>query len=273
MSALSFVTTLVPTGAISEWCVKERTPRAQLFGGAACPDNNYYRNASDFQSFCCDGPIVNTAFDMYNSSATSRPSPYPLPLASDGNGARTVYLSDLVCCGLAGTQPPAALDLWPSLKTACATSVQQPTPLLSLAASAASDAGVFPVTYAPTSSLAATATTGDESATVTNDLWGWASPTYGASGTPVCFYVNTVDGVDGSLAEVTVPATYVAPTSSATGSGSGGATSSATDSGSGSTAPVSTSVPSAGSSLTRAPQRNRVWVATLGLVTVSLLFS
>ncbi|KAI6083063.1 hypothetical protein F4821DRAFT_245565 [Hypoxylon rubiginosum] len=250
MSAVS-ITTSVPTGAISDWCIQERTPRSNLFG-SGCPEP--YRNGTnlspdDFQSFCCDGVIVNTAFDMYNDSDTS---PYIL-LASDDNGTHPVNLSDLVCCGVSGTQS-AALGLVPSLKTACAPGTQA-TPLLSLAASVASDASVFPVTYAPTSFAT---TTDNPSATVTNDLWGWATPTYGASGTPVCFWANTVSGVDG-LAEVTVPATYVAPTTSVT------------DSASGSGAPASTLVPSEGFSLAREKQRNRAWVAALGLVAVGVL--
>ncbi|XXH01715.1 hypothetical protein Hte_008076 [Hypoxylon texense] len=272
-ASLSSITTSVPTGLISEWCIQQRSPRAQLFGGAGgCPEP--YRSgtsvsAADFQSFCCDGVIVNTAFDIYNDSTTRLSPPYGLPLASDGNHTRPVSLSDLVCCGVAGLPQSAALDPRPRpgpFRTACVPGAQRATPLLSLAASAASDASAFPVTYAPApTSLAGTTTTttttttaDDESATVTNDLWGWATPTYGAPGTPVCFYANTASGVDG-LAEVTVPATYVAPTSSAT------------DSASGAGAPASTSVPSAGSSFMRAPRRNRTWVVMLGLAAVSLL--
>ncbi|KAI1770098.1 hypothetical protein F4818DRAFT_433958 [Hypoxylon cercidicola] len=247
MSASS-VTTSVPTGAISEWCVQQRTPRSQLFG-TGCPEPGRNGSAVDFQSICCDGVIVNTAFDMYNALP---PVPYVLPLATDENGARPVDLADLVCCGVAGTQS-AALDPWPSPKTACAPNAR-PTPLLSLAASAASDASVFAVTYAPTPP----ATAADESATVTNDIWGVGSPTYGASGTPVCFWANTASGVDG-LAEVTVPATYVAPTTTSPNTYSG---------------PVaSTSVPSTGFSLARARWTNHGWAVTFGLVIISLLLS
>ncbi|KAI1759206.1 hypothetical protein GGR53DRAFT_166585 [Hypoxylon sp. FL1150] len=255
MSASS-ITTSVPTGAISNWCIQERTSRSTLFSNG-CPEpnrNGTIVSSSDYQSFCCDGFIVNTAFNIYNDSD---PSPYII-LASDENGTQPVSLSDLLCCGVSGTQS-AALGLVPSVKTACAPGTQG-TPLLSLAASVASDASVFSVTYAPTS----LATTDDPSATVTNDLWGWATPTYGASGTPVCFWANTASGVDG-LAEVTVPATYVAPTTSATDSTSG--------SGSGASASASTSVPSGGFSLTRDRQRGKAGVITLGLVVAGLLLA
>ncbi|KAI1139089.1 hypothetical protein F5Y05DRAFT_380811 [Hypoxylon sp. FL0543] len=217
---MSSVTTTIPTSPISEWCLVPASPRRQLFT-PDCPEpyrNNTTVKPEFFQSICCDGVIVDTSLDLYNSSPSL---PYSIPDA--GNNTHPVNLSDLVCCGIAGLQSEA-LNPTPSPKfrTVCAPGTTS-TPLASLAATNASGADLYAVTYASRSA------TDDSSATVTNDLWGWATPTYGASGTPVCLWVNTESGV--SMAEVTVPATYVAPAASSTGSGSATMSSSSSDGG------------------------------------------
>ncbi|KAI1413286.1 hypothetical protein F5Y13DRAFT_161001 [Hypoxylon sp. FL1857] len=238
---MSSVTTSIPTGAFSEWCLIPDSSRRQLF--SACPQpyrNGTTVNPRSFQTICCDGVIVDTSFDLYNSSAG-------LPaISDDANNTHPINLSDLVCCGVTGVQSEA-LNFTPSLRTACAPGTTG-TPLASLAATNASGASLYPITYASGSA------TDDPSATVTNDLWGWAMPTYGASGTPVCLWVNTESGV--SMAEVTVPATYVAPTTSVTDSGSAATPSS----------------PSAGYSAVRMQGKSRVCL-TLGLMAMSLLFA
>ncbi|KAI0838446.1 hypothetical protein F5Y06DRAFT_268104 [Hypoxylon sp. FL0890] len=239
----SSITTSIPTGVISEWCLVPETPRRSLFT-TYCPQpyhNGSTVNPGIFQSICCDGVIVDTSFDLYN------PTPdVPYSISGDDNGTHPVNLSDLVCCGITGVQSEA-LSPTPSLRTACAPGTIG-TPLASLAATNASRADLYPVTYASRS------TTDNPSATVTNDLWGLATPTYGASGTPVCLWINTESGV--SMAEVTVPATYVAPTASSTSSGSA----------------VTSSSSSAGFSSTRAQRRRRTCV-TLGLVALGLLLA
>ncbi|KAI1378077.1 hypothetical protein F4677DRAFT_414383 [Hypoxylon crocopeplum] len=236
---MSSLTTSIPTGPIPEWCLMLTTPRRTLFYPACVEPfgNGTAINANGFQSICCDGVIVDTALDMYNAS--------PFPGSVPGDNATLVDLSDLMCCGVTGTQTEA-LNPTPSPRTACAPGTIG-TPLASLAATNASKADQYPVTYAgstPSSSGASRANT---------DLWGWANPTYGASGTPMCFFVNTASGV--SIAEVTVPATYTAPSTSATDS---------------SPAAASTSSPNAGFSALGTRSRSRVYVA-LGLMGLSLL--
>ncbi|KAF3067281.1 hypothetical protein GL218_08620 [Daldinia childiae] len=239
------ITTSIPTGDISQWCLYPRNSRATLFG-LSCPQP-YEKGTSispaDFQGICCNGVIVDTSFDIYGNSS-SPIVPYSNP---NGGSPHPVNLENLVCCGVTGVQT-AAIDFTPTPRTACAPGTTG-TPLASLAATNVTRATQYPVTYAdstpPSSSV-------DPSATVTNDLWGWASPTYGASGMPICFLANTkASGV--SLAEVTVPATYVPPTASATGSDS---------------AAEPTSSPSGAASW--AQPKTRLCL-TLGLIVMSLL--
>ncbi|OTA98077.1 hypothetical protein M426DRAFT_123868 [Hypoxylon sp. CI-4A] len=246
----SSITTSLPTGAIPQWCILPETPRKSLFN-PGCPatydQNGTVARSTDFQSICCDGVIVDTSLDLYSSDAA-----YPFSNPDTENSTRPVDLADLICCGVSGVQSEALSFSPPkNLHTACAAGTQS-TPLASLAATNASQASTFPVTYAsntPTSTPTPTSG-GDPSATVTNDLWGWnTGPTYGASGTPVCLWVYTQSGV--SMAEVTVPATYVA--SEDTGS-----------------AVTSTSTPSAAFSFARAPSGGRLCV-TLGLMALALL--
>ncbi|KAI0886760.1 uncharacterized protein GGS22DRAFT_117262 [Annulohypoxylon maeteangense] len=204
----SSITTSIPTGPIPEWClVAQSGHRSRLF---TCPrpyrDGGSSAKSTDFTSICCDGVIVDTSFDLYSSSnLTTGLLPYSIP---NSNSTIPVDLSNLICCPISGVQSEA-LNPTPasSARTTCAPGTPA-IPLASLAATNASDASVYPVTYASITPSA------DPSATVTNDLWGWATPTYGASGSPVCFWANTASGV--SVAEVTVPVSYVA---SATTSG------------------------------------------------------
>ncbi|KAI1653491.1 hypothetical protein F4813DRAFT_374457 [Daldinia decipiens] len=243
MALSSSVTTLIPTGDISQWCLYPRNSRATLFG-PSCPqpyEEGTSISPADFQGICCNGVIVDTSFDIYSNSS-------PITPYSDPNAGppRPVNLEDLVCCGVTGVQT-AAINFTPSPRTACAPGTTG-TPLASLAATNVTRATQYPVTYAdstpPSSSV-------DASATVTNDLWGWASPTYGASGMPICFLANTkASGVN--LAEVTVPATYLPPITSATGPGS---------------AAEPTSSPSGAGSW--AEPKTRLCL-TLGLVTIAL---
>ncbi|OTA53838.1 hypothetical protein K449DRAFT_389591 [Hypoxylon sp. EC38] len=249
---MSSITTSIPTSPISEWRLVWQSPRRALFGGCPAPHrdgtNTVSPSSSSFQSICCNGVIVDTAFDLYNSSLTPGLLPSSITDDENNNTIIPINLSDLICCGVTGVQT-AALNLTPSPHTACAPGTAS-TPLASLAATNASSAAVYPVTYASQS------TTDNPSATVTNDLWGWATPTYGASGTPVCLWVNTQSGV--SMAEVTVPATYVAPI-----------TTSSADAGSAATVTSTSSATSDGFSAVRTQGRSRAWI-TLGLVALGL---
>ncbi|KAI1099053.1 hypothetical protein F4804DRAFT_349662 [Jackrogersella minutella] len=210
----SSVTTSIPTGPIAEWCLVPESPRRSLFTPPCPSRSNATAPLEDFTSICCAGIIVDTAFDLYNSSNTIT-YPYAASDNNNNNNTQPVNLSDLLCCGVSGVQSQVLTPV-PSVRTACAPGTAG-TPLASLAATDASNASPYPVTWASASASA--------EATVTNDLWGWATPTYGASGTPVCLWANTAGGV--GVVEVTVPATYVATSSSAAGSSSTAASSDA----------------------------------------------
>ncbi|KAI1395012.1 hypothetical protein F4819DRAFT_479809 [Hypoxylon fuscum] len=250
---MSSVTTSIPTGAISEWCLVQRTTRSDLFVPNCA---NAFRNSTAatpdaFQSICCDGYIVDTAADLYAAAP-----PNQLPDSAPDLGPAHLHpvdLANLVCCAVAGTQT-AALALTPSRKTACAPGTPA-TPLASLAATNAANASLYSVAYASVTS----SSSADPEATVTNDLWGWATASYGASGTPMCFWANTASGYVDGVAEVTVPVTYVAPTST-----------SATETGS---AAASTSSPSAAFSHTRTQGGKSTWATVLGLMVMGLFLS
>ncbi|KAI1807492.1 hypothetical protein F4811DRAFT_506011 [Daldinia bambusicola] len=216
----SSITTSIPTGDISQWCLFLGSRRASLFG-AQCPsplENGTSSSPDDYQGVCCNGVIVDTSFDIYNNSSSSPIIPYSNPNNGPPN---PVNLDNLICCGVSGTQT-AALAFTPAAssgpRTACAPGTAG-TPLASLAATNVSRAAPYPVTYAE--STPPSPSGGDPSATVTNDLWGWGSPQYGASGTPICFLANTKKERGASVVEVTVAATYVAPTGAATTSAGG----------------------------------------------------
>ncbi|OTB10923.1 hypothetical protein K445DRAFT_27122 [Daldinia sp. EC12] len=211
MSSPSSVTTSIPTGAISQWCLYPGIPRVALFG-LKCPelkDKSTSSSPDDYQAICCNGVIVDTSRDIYNNSSPVFPNSNP-----QIGPPRPIDLENLVCCGVTGVQTDA-LTITPTPRTTCAPGTTG-TPLASLAATNLSRATQYPVTYADSTPPSRS---DDPSATVTNDLWGWGRPQYGASGTPLCFLANT-KASDVSLAQVTVAATYVAPTTSTTGSDS-----------------------------------------------------
>ncbi|KAI1204752.1 uncharacterized protein F4807DRAFT_321980 [Annulohypoxylon truncatum] len=212
----SSVTTSIPTGPIPEWCLMPQSERKSLF---ICPESGISVKQEDFISICCDGVIVDTSIDLYSSLNSSNwLFPYSVP---NTNTTTPIDLSNLLCCPISGVQSQALNPIpGSSARTSCAPGTLA-SPLASLAATNASDADLFPVTYA---SVSASATvSGDLSATITNDLWGWGTPTYGASGSPMCLWANTASGV--SVAEVTVPVSYVA--SGTTTSADSGSSSSA----------------------------------------------
>ncbi|KAI2464913.1 hypothetical protein F4781DRAFT_50106 [Annulohypoxylon bovei var. microspora] len=208
MSSSSSITTSIPTGPIPEWCLVPQSRRKSLFT-PGCPGSteNTTAKPEDYISICCDGIIVDTSMDIYSSFNSSNwIFPYSIP---DTNTSTPVSLSDLVCCPVSGVQSQALNPIpGSSARTSCAPGTLA-SPLASLAATNASSAELYPVTYASVSASA----TADPSATVTNDLWGWGFPTYGASGSPVCFWANTASGV--GVAEVTVAVSYVAPSTTA----------------------------------------------------------
>ncbi|KAI1086334.1 hypothetical protein F5B19DRAFT_168384 [Rostrohypoxylon terebratum] len=205
----SSITTTLPVGPIPQWCLTATTGRAALF---VCPElasQGATTNGTDYISICCDGLIVNTAFDIYgNTNQSTGALPFSLP---NSTSSQPIELSDLLCCPITGTQT-AVLEYvpGPDARTACAPGTVA-TPLAGFAATNASDARPFTVTWASRSASA------DPEMTVTNNLWGWAAPTYGASGTPVCLWADTASV---SVAEVTVPVSYVAPSTTSGSSSS-----------------------------------------------------
>ncbi|KAH8881917.1 hypothetical protein GQ53DRAFT_772981 [Thozetella sp. PMI_491] len=120
----SSITTVVPSGAISNWCL------APVFGFNLSQSIPKCVNAtSEYQSICCNGNIVDKASDPFVRG--------PLP---------PIDLNDLVCCAISGTQDfRRSSDLPGASATTCVSG--DPTPLASLAATNAENADVYILTY------------------------------------------------------------------------------------------------------------------------------
>ncbi|KAI0837542.1 hypothetical protein F5Y06DRAFT_68425 [Hypoxylon sp. FL0890] len=126
---MSSITTAIPTGPIETWCIGP----IQYFDGSKyqCANETQGTKESDFQTFCCDGEIINSVHDIWK------------PAFWNGKD-HSVNLSDMICCGVSGPQAGGVLPL-PSANTEC--NQGSPTPLASLAATNTDNAVPFRVTY------------------------------------------------------------------------------------------------------------------------------
>ncbi|KAI0384171.1 hypothetical protein F5Y04DRAFT_249171 [Hypomontagnella monticulosa] len=150
---MSSITTAIPTGPIDKWCLGPRT-----FGDGQhleCANATKGTQQSDFQTFCCNGEIINSAGEL----ETLRKN-------------HTLHLANMVCCGV-----NSPLDNIPSSLAQQHTSCVQgtPTPLVSLAATNTDNAVNFAVTY-------------------TNLVWGGQTVGYFTpTEAPSCFWAYKVD--------------------------------------------------------------------------------
>ncbi|KAI1465450.1 uncharacterized protein F4812DRAFT_461760 [Daldinia caldariorum] len=163
----SSITTAIPTDLIEDWCIT----RVELFDGTRyeCADGKPEWQASDFQTFCCNGQILNTAWDIWRG------------VVKGGNNS--VALSDMICCGNSGPEQGGVLPL-PTAYTTC--SEGSPTPLASVAGTNTDNAVPFLVTYT-SASFGAGTVVGD----------------YIPTETPTCFWAYT-KGL--GTTEITLPA-------------------------------------------------------------------
>ncbi|KAI1804689.1 hypothetical protein F4811DRAFT_552557 [Daldinia bambusicola] len=264
----SSITTAIPTGLIENWCLAP----AMHFNGTRyeCADGKPEWQPSDFQTFCCDGQILNTVKDIWRD------------LVKGGNNSMAI--SDMICCGNSGPEQGGILPL-PTAYTEC--SEGSPTPLASIAGTNIDNAVPFLVTYT-------SASFGE--GTVVGD--------YIPTKTPTCFWAYT-KGV--GTTEVTLPAPQITTLSSAEtdewgytittarpmtttrlrstdssseATGTAGSSGSDSDSNSASitTAPQNTDVPSeptstpSSASIVKGARKGYMYLG-LGLVTMSLLWS
>ncbi|OTB19189.1 hypothetical protein K445DRAFT_18795 [Daldinia sp. EC12] len=257
---MSSVTTAIPTGLIEHWCLGA----VDRFDGSRleCADDKPEWKKTDFQTFCCDGAILNTEKDIWHDVGKGKNN--------------SMALADMICCRNVGPEQGGILPL-PTAYTAC--SEGSPTPLASVANTNTDNAAPFLVTYT-SASFGAGTEVGD----------------YIPTKTPTCFWAYTV-GV--GTTEVTLPApdittlpppltdefgyTTATPTTTRprTTDSASEATSTAENSDSNSTsAPASqssdspsepTSTPSTASTITGV--RKGYMYLGLGLVTMSLLWS
>lgn len=123
-SHMSSIITAVPSGLITDWCIKPPYLSTQS-NPQQCANSTRGTLESDFETICCDGTIVNTVRDLRLGGPIS--------------------LTDLICCRLLGPQAGGLLPLPTNAATECASGT--PTPLASLAATNSGNVQGYLVTY------------------------------------------------------------------------------------------------------------------------------
>ncbi|KAI1759545.1 hypothetical protein GGR53DRAFT_513252 [Hypoxylon sp. FL1150] len=163
---MSSITTSIPTSPITSWCLSP----PWHFNGAKyeCANETLGVKESDYQTFCCNGDILDTEKDVW------KPATW--------HGDNSVNLADMICCGLDGDQAGGIHPL-PTAYTACSAGL--PTPLASLAGTNTDNAVPFLVTY--TSASYGDSTVGD----------------YIPTETPTCLWAYKVHA---EMEEITLPA-------------------------------------------------------------------
>ncbi|KAF4634346.1 hypothetical protein G7Y89_g3762 [Cudoniella acicularis] len=131
---MSSITTAVPIGLISKWCVL--VPGFNF--NVMCEGERGNDTSSVFQNICCGGTIVNTKNNtMSNNDDDDDGIPDP------------VYLEDLACCRPSESEGDAAIFPPPFATSGTTCPFGTPTPLASLAATnTANVASVYEATIA-----------------------------------------------------------------------------------------------------------------------------
>ncbi|USW56217.1 hypothetical protein Slin15195_G095360 [Septoria linicola] len=171
----------IPSGTINEFCIQQLSG----FHGEeqTCANETRGTIDEDFQTFCCDGWIIDTTQDLYRYDPTA-------------NRTEThVDLANLVCCAAHGPQQGGIMPIIQGNGLTCTTG--SPTPLASLAATNTNNAANYLATYTG-------AQGGSESGTYNPTLTDFV-PTE----TPYCLWADTVgmvmQNVTVAVADITVP--------------------------------------------------------------------
>lgn len=172
---MSLTTIAVPSGKVTEFCIKE----LYEFSGdlQQCANSTRGTIESDFQTFCCNGKIIDTTQDLWSIKAWR---------ARNGT-ALSLDLADLVCCGVAGPQRGGIQPIPTGVETTCTQGTA--TPLASLAATSSANAQPYLVTY--TSAAGVGSSLGD----------------YVPTNTPYCFWADTAHGI--ATTSVVVPTAQI----------------------------------------------------------------
>jgi hypothetical protein len=175
---MSSITTAVPSGIIAngpDWCIQGLIDPFESdlppYTYNECFNGTRGTEKSSFQTFCCDGDIIDKEHNLWSPQNFSS---YELDL------------ENLVCCRAGGQLLPGGLMPIDTDYTHCSAS-NIPTPLASLAATNTDNAALYLVTYESAS----------QSGTSLGD---WTR-----TETPTCLWVETANDAV-SLTEITVPA-------------------------------------------------------------------
>ena len=173
---MSSITTAVPTGLVTtDWCIQAQRDYDQSPNECADPSRN--QQPSDFETFCCDGAIIDMTQNLYSWASSSN---------------RTFDLANLVCCQVPGSGPQQG-GLMPIQTDRSQCTQGSPTSLLSLAATNTANAVYYPVTYTSASASVGSTTT--------------AYGDYVPVQEPTCLWVYTKTGL--SMANITVAAATI----------------------------------------------------------------
>jgi hypothetical protein len=164
---MTSVSTIIPAGIISEWCITQPYFLGIPGTDYQCANSSRGTVESDFITICCDGDIIDTAFDLYFHS-----------------GPTSLDINDLVCCQPNGPQTGGLQPIAQGPYTYCTSGT--PIPLISFAATNTGNQEPFLVTY--TSASYGDHTTGD------------FIPTQ----VPQCLWADTAHGI--SLTTAILPA-------------------------------------------------------------------
>jgi hypothetical protein len=179
---MSSITTAIPTGAVSNgpsWCIQGLVDifasREPPYTYNECANATTGTKKADFQTFCCDGDIIDTSQNLWGARNYTS---YELDL------------ENLVCCRAGGQLLPGGLMPIDTDYTHCSASMK-PEPLASLAATNTDNAALYLVTYESASQDA------------TGGLGDWT-----VTEKPTCLWIETADSAV-TMVDVTVPAAQI----------------------------------------------------------------
>lgn len=166
---MSSIATAVPSGVIEEWCIRSLYDFSDELN--TCANSSRGTTESDFQTICCDGWIIDSAFDLYKYEPNRTDPVY-------------VDIDDLVCCRVQGAQQGGLQPIIQGNGLTCTTGT--PTPLASMAATNIGNAQNYLATYT-SASFGASDEVGD----------------YIPTATPYCLWADTARGI--AMQSITVP--------------------------------------------------------------------
>ncbi|KAK4498580.1 hypothetical protein PRZ48_011238 [Zasmidium cellare] len=128
---MSFITTAIPSGTGYDWCINQLYAEYGSTEIFQCANSTRGTNDSDFETICCDGPIIDQSQNLYSFEKKEGPT--------------YVDIANLVCCQIEGPQAGGLMPIFSNDGLTCSTGT--PTPLASMAATNVNNAQIYPLTF------------------------------------------------------------------------------------------------------------------------------